>query len=92
MVGWRQFFAWGLHAELSIVAGVRHESDHPGDGATLDDLYVRAWPMAGYQLEISPRFYANARAGAGVLVYRQTHYAEEKKLAPAADLNFGARF
>jgi hypothetical protein len=28
----------------------------------------------------------------GLLVYRQTHWAEEKKLALAADLNFGAQF
>jgi hypothetical protein len=92
MVGYRQFFAYGIHAELAIDAGVRHEDHHPGDGATLDDIYVRAWPMVGYELELSPRFYVNARGGAGILVYRQTHWSEERKVAPGADLNVGARF
>jgi hypothetical protein len=56
------------------------------------DFYIRAWPGVGYQVDITPRFYANARARLGVLVYRQTHQDEEKKLAPAADLNLGVRF
>jgi hypothetical protein len=92
MIGYRQFFAYGIHAELALDIGWRHETGHPGDGATLDDAYVRAWPMAGYQLELSPRFYVNARAGAGLLVYRQTHYDEEKKVSPGGDVNVGARF
>jgi hypothetical protein len=92
LVGYRQFLTHGLHVEVTINAGIRHEEHHPGDDATLNDLYLRAWPMAGYQLELSSRFYANARAGAGILVYRQTHEAEEKKVALAADVNLGVRF
>jgi len=90
--GYRQFLGSGLHVELCATIGVRHETDHPGDGATLNDAYVRAWPTVGYQLELSPRFYANARAMVGILVYRQSHQDEEKKLAPAGDLNVGVRF
>jgi len=90
--GYRQFLGAGFHVELCVNLGVRHEANHPGDGATLNDLYVRAWPALGYQHELSPRFYVNARARAGVLVYRQTHQDEEKQLALAGDLNVGVRF
>ena len=92
IIGYRQFVAYGVHAELAAVAGVRHESHHPGDGATLNDFYVRAFPGVGYQWEGSPRFYFNVRLRLGVLVYRQTHAAEERKLAPAPDVNVGFRF
>lgn len=91
MLGYRQFFTRGLHAELAVDLGLRHETGHPGDGATLNDVYVRAWPMLGYQLEVSPTVYVNARGGGGILVYRQTHAEEEKKLVPAADINVGFR-
>jgi hypothetical protein len=90
--GYRQFLGAGIHVELAATVGVRHETMHPGDGATLDDFYIRAWPGIGYEYAFTPRFYANARARLGVLVYRQTHQDEEKKLAPAADLNVGVRF
>jgi hypothetical protein len=92
MLGFRQFFFEGLHAEVVVDFGVRHESHHPVDDATLNDLYARVWPMAGYQLDLAQRFYVNARGGAGLLVYRQTHWAEEKKIAIAGDLNLGFRF
>lgn len=92
ILGYRQFLFDGIHVELALTAGVRHESHHPGDDATLNDWYIRAWPAAGYQLEVSPRFYVNSRARVGLLVYRQTHWAEEKKVALAGDINFGARF
>jgi len=90
--GYRQFLAGGFHVELAATVGVRHETMHPGDGATLDDFYIRAWPGIGYEYAFTPRFYANARARLGVLIYRQTHQDEEKKLAPAGDLNVGVRF
>jgi hypothetical protein len=90
--GYRQFVFHGLHVELAATVGVRHEAMHPPDGATLDDFYIRAWPGIGYEYDVTPRFYANARARLGVLVYRQTHQDEEKKLAPAGDLNLGVRF
>ncbi len=61
-------------------------------GMTFDDIYIRAWLGVGYQYDISPQFYVNARARLGVLVYRETHWDEEKKLAPAGDLNLGVRF
>ena len=92
IVGYRQFLFNGVHLELAADIGVRHESHHPGDDATLNDFYVRAFPAAGYELELSPTFYVNSRARVGLLVYRQTHWAEEKKVALAGDLNFGARF
>jgi hypothetical protein len=93
LVGYRQFFTHGIHAELAVIVGVRHEANYEGEmGVTLNDFYVRAFPMVGWQRDLSPRFYANARVGAGILIYRQTHEAEEQKVAGAADVNFGARF
>lgn len=45
------------------------------------------------QHEFSPRFYANARAGLGIHLYRTDRFAsEEKQRVPGADLNFGVRF
>ncbi len=90
--GYRQFLAYGLHAELTVSAGWRHESDHPGDGATLDDLAIRAWPMVGYQFDVSSGFYVNSRAGAGIHIYRSTHADQKRKLVPTADVNVGVRF
>jgi hypothetical protein len=93
LVGYRQFFTYGIHLELGIIAGVRHEDNYEGQqGMTLNDFYVRAFPMLGWQWELSDRFYANARGGAGILVYRQTHEAEETKVLPAGDINVGFRF
>lgn len=92
IVGYRQFLFAGIHVELAADIGVRHESHHPGDDATLNDFYIRAFPAAGYELELSPTFYVNSRARVGLLVYRQTHWSEEKKVALAGDLNFGAHF
>jgi hypothetical protein len=90
--GWRQYFYAGIHAELSFTTGLRHEIEHPAGGGTRDDLISRAWVLAGYQHELSDRFYINARGGAGFLVFRTNHYDEEKKIAPGADLNLGVKF
>jgi hypothetical protein len=92
IAGWRQFLYRGLHLELTATIGIRHELDHPGDGMTLNEGYIRAWPMVGYELALSPRMYVNARAGAGVLVYRETHWSEETKVVPGVDVNFGVWF
>ena len=92
IVGYRQFLGHGIHIELAPIIGVRHEKDHPSDGMTLDDGYVRAFVGVGYQYDVSPQFYVNARARLGILVYRSSHWDEEKKLAPGADVNVGVRF
>jgi hypothetical protein len=91
VIGYRQFIAAGFHVELTAIAGVRHEQDHMPDGATLNDGYIRAFPTLGYQHALSPRFYINARGGVGVIVYRETHYSEERKLVPNIDINLGVR-
>jgi hypothetical protein len=90
--GYRQFLGHGIHVELAAIVGERHETMHPPDGATLNDFYIRAFPGIGYEYAFTPRFYANTRARLGVLVYRQTHESEEKKLAPAVDVNVGVWF
>jgi hypothetical protein len=90
--GYRQFFAGGFHVELTAATGIRHERHHPGDDATLNDIYVRAWPAAGYQLALTSRVYVNVRATVGILVYRETHADEEKRFVPVVDGNLGVRF
>jgi sulfoxide reductase heme-binding subunit YedZ len=92
LVGFRQFFAYGIHAEVSVLTGVRHESNYEDEMITLNDFYVRAFPMVGWQRDVSSRFYVNARVGAGVLIYRETHEAQEVKVLDIADVNVGARF
>ena len=93
LIGYRQFFAYGIHVEVAAIVGLRHEDNYEGQvGVTLNDFYVRALPMAGWQWELSDRFYLNARVGAGILIYRQTHEGQETKVLPTGDLNFGFRF
>lgn len=89
--GYRQYLGWGLHAEVCINSGWRHEVDRPGDAKRIDDFIGRAWALAGWELELSPRFYVNARGGAGFLLWRTSHYDEEKKIAAGFDLNLGVR-
>ena len=62
-------------------------------GTTLNAFVGRLWTFAGYQRDLSSRWYVNARAGLGVHLWRTDQYgAEERKLIPAGDLNLGARF
>lgn len=89
--GYRQYFGLGLHLELCLNSGWRHEVDRPGDQRFIDDFTGRAWALAGWEYDFSSRFYANARGGAGFLVWRTSHFDEEKKIAPGFDLNFGVR-
>jgi hypothetical protein len=52
----------------------------------------RAQAQAVLRVRDSPRFYANARGGPGILVYRQTPEADETKVLPSGDINGGFRF
>jgi hypothetical protein len=92
-LGWRQFIVYGLHAEVSANAGLRHEENRPPDNVTIDGFQIRLWGLAGYQHEFSRVVYANARGGLGIHIYRSDEYASlEKKLVPGADVNLGFRF
>jgi hypothetical protein len=93
-VGYRQFFAYGLHVDLSVNAGLRHEEDNVYDGTTLDSFSSRGWVFAGWQVDLSPRVYTNARGGVGIHVLRVGDpFADtERKYAPGGDLNLGIRF
>jgi hypothetical protein len=73
---------------LAPIVGYRQFVGH----GILNDFYIRAFPGSGYQAELSPRVYLNARFRLGILVYRQSHTAEERKFAPAPDVNRGFRF
>ncbi|MFZ5890467.1 MAG: hypothetical protein ACOY0T_05305 [Myxococcota bacterium] len=91
-VGFRQFFVYGTHVEVSANLGWRNETARP-DGESYDAFHTRIWFLAGYQHEFSRMFYANARGGLGVHLYRSDRFAaEERQLAPGADLNLGVRF
>ncbi|MBK7399052.1 MAG: hypothetical protein IPJ34_22895 [Myxococcales bacterium] len=96
-LGWRQFLVSGLHVEVSANIGWRREQNRPPSGAqtfpaTIDGFQTRLWFLAGYQHELSPRLYVNARAGLGVHVYRSDAYGGlEKRLVPGGDLNLGFR-
>lgn len=92
-IGWRQFFVYGLHAEVSANMGWRHESMRPPNNLTIDGFQIRVWTLAGYQHEFSRTIYANARAGVGLHAYRSDEYAYlEKKVAVGGDMNLGIRF
>jgi hypothetical protein len=92
-LGWRQYLIAGLHLEVGVNAGWRHEAMRPPNNETFDGFQIRLWTLAGYEHQLSSRFYANVRAALGIHLYRTGPYAEmEKKLAPGADLNLGVRF
>lgn len=91
-LGYRQHLGLGFHVEAAVTVGWRHEAMRPGDDPVIDDLVVRAWPFAGYQRDLSARFYVNARAGVGIHMYRSSRSDSERKLVPGADLNLGVRF
>jgi len=91
--GYRQFFGYGLHAEATLQLNWRHERDRPDHPEPLNGFQGRLWTFAGYQHELSPRAYINARAGIGVHLFRTDELGdEEKMLVPAGDLNLGIRF
>jgi hypothetical protein len=97
-IGFRQFFLYGLHAEVSANLGWRHESDRPPSDGTayppnIDGFQARLWVLAGYQDELSRSLYANARGGVSVNLYRSDTYAYlEKRVVPGGDINVGIRF
>jgi hypothetical protein len=93
-LGWRQFFARGLHLDVSANVGWRHEEDNVFDGTTLDSFSARGWVFAGWQVDLSPRVYLNTRGGLGIHLWRVGDpYADtERKYAPGGDLNLGLRF
>ena len=92
-VGYRQFLVSGLHAEVTVNLGWRHEEQNVYDGGRLDAFIGRAWFFAGYQHEFTSKVYANVRGGGGLHLFRTDRYGDtERKFAPAGDVNFGMRF
>jgi hypothetical protein len=97
-LGYRQFFVYGLHAEVSANIGWRHESDRPASNGTvyppnIDGAQARLWVLAGYQYELSRSLYVNARGGVSLNLYRSDAYAYlEKSVVPGGDINVGVRF
>ena len=97
-LGYRQFLVEGLHVEVSANIGWRHEEDRPPSGAAvfpsdIDGFQTRLWLYAGYQIEFTKRFYANARGAVGINVWRSDSYAYlEKEVTVGGDVNVGLRF
>src|SRR5258706_4761787 len=89
--GYRQQVAYGLRVELGFTIGWRHEAMRPNDDPVIDDLIMRAWPMVGYQRDLSDRVYINTRGGASLYLYRSSHADIERKFIPALDVNVGVR-
>lgn len=91
--GYRQFLFSGLHLDLTVNMGWRQEHDNPFDQTTLNGFVGRLWAMAGYQHDLSERWYLNARGGVGIHLWRTDRFGhEERPLAPAGDINVGVRF
>ena len=92
-LGYRQFFDYGIHLDVTVNMGWRHEENNPWDGRDIDSFQGRLWAMAGYQHEVSRSFYINIRGGIGVHLWRTDRHADkEKLLIPAGDINLGFRF
>lgn len=92
-LGFRQFFVYGLHLDLSVNAGWRHEENNPYDGQTINAFQGRLWTMAGYQYDFTDTFYANIRGGIGVHLWRTDRFADKEKIiGGAGDVNIGFRF
>ncbi|MBL8681963.1 MAG: hypothetical protein JNK05_22540 [Myxococcales bacterium] len=92
-VGWRQFFGYGIHLEVVLHAGWRHEEQNPWDGMPIHSFQGRLWSWLGYQHEFTTRFYANVRGGLGVHTFRTDRFADRERLiAGGGDINLGFRF
>jgi hypothetical protein len=97
-LGYRQFFVYGLHAEISANIGWRDEEGRPPSGNTtypshIDGFASRLWVYLGYEHEFSRTLYANARGAFGVNIYRSDDYAYlEKTFSGGGDVNLGVRF
>lgn len=92
-VGWRQFFVSGLHLDAVVHLGWRHEEQNVFDGGTLNGFVGRLWLLAGWQFELSPRWYLNLRGGGGIHLFRtDRHGDKERPFAPGGDVNVGIRF
>lgn len=93
-LGWRQFLAWGLHVDAVVNLGWRHQENNPWDGETIHAFQGRLWAFGGYQHEFTRRFYASARGGLGVHLFRTDRFASRtgNRVAPAADVYIGFRF
>lgn len=92
-LGWRQFFGYGFHLDLTINAGWRHEVENPRDGQPIHAFQGRGWAFFGYQHEITRQIYVNLRGGIGVHLFRTDRFADtERILTGGADLNLGFRF
>lgn len=92
-VGWRQFIVYGLHVDVSLNLGWRHEEQNVRDGTTLNGFVGRLWAMAGYQYDLTSRVYLNVRGGVGVHLFRTDVYGStERKIIPSGDVNLGIRF
>lgn len=92
-LGYRQFVVSGLHLDVTVNAGWRHEVHNVWDGTTLDAFSARLWVMAGYQHDFNARIYANARGGLGIHLVRTDRFAaKERQRVPAGDVNLGFRF
>ncbi len=92
-IGWRQFFVYGLHAEVVANLGWRQEKDNVYDHTTLDAFVGRLWMMAGWQFDVNDRVYLNLRGGIGVHMFRTDRFADkERRLTGGGDVNLGFRF
>lgn len=92
-LGWRQFFDYGVHLDVTANIGWRHEEQNIYDGGTLDALACRLYIFAGWQVDLSERVYLNIRGGIAPHVFRTDRFADkEKPLAAGGDVNLGVRF
>jgi hypothetical protein len=93
-LGYRQFFAYGFHAEASVNVGWREERDNAYDGTTLESFSARLWLMAGWQIDVTRSFYINLRGGVAPHLFRiGDKYADKERFfTGGGDVNFGFRF
>lgn len=92
-LGYRQFFVEGIHLDLTVNAGWRHEEGNPWDGEDIDAFQGRLWSFAGWQTSLGSAAYVNIRAGVGLHLWRTDRFADkEKTLTVAGDVNVGFRF
>ena len=92
-VGYRQFLLAGLHLDISVNLGWRHEEKNIYDGGRLDGFIGRSWLFAGYQHEFTRKLYANIRGGGGLHLFRTDRFGDTERIfVPAGDVNVGVRF
>jgi hypothetical protein len=69
-LGWRQYFAWGLHLDAIVNAGWGRVSNSTITGQDYDSFDLEAMAVAGWRYSVGPLYAAIQPLGIAAVVYK----------------------